>query len=543
MPYEALFDQLRDHLHAWLRRHRLHTLLIWTPRAVLAALLLAAIVAAVGRFRPLLTNAELALLTLALVVAALLLSLAAVLLRRLSLPAQARLADRRFDLQERVTTAVEIHAHTIATTPALARLQLEDTLAAADRVDLDEALPLAFNPQTVLVIFLATAMLLTAFFVNNPQTGILQGQRATAASIADQAAQLEALAEEIRQNPDLTAEQRDALLEPIEEALQQLEERAQTPEEAVEALSQAEAELRALENETGAAELQEALQSAGPALAMQSDSQALGQSMQTADVERTGTELSQLASRLPDLSEAAQNQLADNLAQAADALHGSEPQLAEALQQAADALAEGDTEGAQEGLEQAASMMTERAGETAVAQQAQSAGAQLRQGRQAIAQAAGGSEAGQQAATNEAAAGSESAQDRPNSQAQGSGQGQGQPSSSGEQGASGDSTSAGGPSQGGGHTENVFVPAPIDLSEVDGVEVELPAECRANPADCGGILSETPREFGEGGSVVPYAQVFGDYRSAANEALSADYIPLGLKGFVRDYFTSLEPGE
>ena len=81
----------------------------------------------------------------------------------------------------------------------------------------------------------------------------------------------------------------------------------------------------------------------------------------------------------------------------------------------------------------------------------------------------------------------------------------------------------------------------MDLSGFEGEDVELPAECLADPASCGGLLSENPTEFGDEQSIVPYEQVFGDYRNAANEALADDYIPLGLKGYIRDYFSSLEP--
>ena len=80
-----------------------------------------------------------------------------------------------------------------------------------------------------------------------------------------------------------------------------------------------------------------------------------------------------------------------------------------------------------------------------------------------------------------------------------------------------------------------------DLSAEPGVEIELPAECLANPENCGALVSESPTEFSDEQSLVPYDQVFGDYRNAAYEALQGDYIPLGMKIFVRDYFSSLEP--
>jgi hypothetical protein len=52
-----------------------------------------------------------------------------------------------------------------------------------------------------------------------------------------------------------------------------------------------------------------------------------------------------------------------------------------------------------------------------------------------------------------------------------------------------------------------------------------------------GQFAENPT----GNTSVPYNQVFNDYSRAANEALQQDYIPLGLRDVVRDYFTSLEP--
>ncbi len=44
-----------------------------------------------------------------------------------------------------------------------------------------------------------------------------------------------------------------------------------------------------------------------------------------------------------------------------------------------------------------------------------------------------------------------------------------------------------------------------------------------------------------GDALVPYNQVFSDYRAAANQALESGYVPLGLRDVVREYFTSLEP--
>ena len=61
--------------------------------------------------------------------------------------------------------------------------------------------------------------------------------------------------------------------------------------------------------------------------------------------------------------------------------------------------------------------------------------------------------------------------------------------------------------------------------------------------------SDAPVQQGEfaqnpaGSASVPYNQVYNDYSDAANRALESDYIPLGMRDVVRDYFSSLEPGQ
>ncbi len=189
---------------------------------------------------------------------------------------------------------------------------------------------------------------------------------------------------------------------------------------------------------------------------------------------------------------------------------------------------------AQEALRQASGTLQQRAQEAAASQQAQAAAGQLAESRQEVAQAGQPGQSGQSGQT---------AQQGGQGQGEGQGQGQGQgdgPQALG-QSEGGQQGGFGGPGPGGGSAESVFVPPFRDLSGEAGIDIELPAECRANPAACGALLSEMPTEFRPMGSTVPYAQVFGDYRNAASEALSGDYIPLGMKGFIRDYFSSLEP--
>jgi hypothetical protein len=52
---------------------------------------------------------------------------------------------------------------------------------------------------------------------------------------------------------------------------------------------------------------------------------------------------------------------------------------------------------------------------------------------------------------------------------------------------------------------------------------------------------EQPQPGATGAATVPYAEVYTSYAAAAAEAMEREYVPTGLKDYVRDYFTALEP--
>lgn len=541
------FAELTQQLKKWNGRRRLRDGLLWLPRGLLVGLMLGVAVATIARFRPLLTNEEVGLVAAGLGLMGLLLTAIVLLLRRCGLLQQARFADQQFLLKERATTAVEIHTDQIEAPAVLADLQLNDTLTAVRRVDALTLLPLQINRQDWVVILLAILLLGTAVLLPNGQTPALLKSRAIQESITEQVEALEALQEEITQNPELSDPQEEELLEPIQSALEGLEEGSLSQEEAVATLSEAEAELRTLAAENDQTSLQQSLQDAGQSLAENQNSQSLGQSLQNGDLAQAGAAAAQLADSLPTLTDEELAQLAQDLAETAVSLQDVDSELAQELAAAAQALQNGDIAAAQQALQQASGTLQERAQTNAAANQANAAANQLGEGRQDVAQAgqSGQSGQGEQAEGGGQGQGEGEGQGSGQGQGQGSGQGggsgdgsgQGQGSGSGSEQGSG----TGGSGPGGGHSENIFAPDLVDLSQFEGEEIELPAECIANPADCGGLLSETQTEFGDEQSTVPYEQVFGDYRNAANEALADDYIPLGLKGYIRDYFSSLEP--
>lgn len=546
------FEILKTQLQKWNGRRRLRDGLLWVPRGMLSGILLAAVMATIARLRPFLTNNELLIWAGVLVSAGFVLSLIAVFVPRRTLTQQAHFADRQFGLFERTVTAVEINQQQLTVPPRLAEQQLRDTLTAVEHVNTQTQLPLQIERRDWLIILLGLLLIFTAWYLDNPQATILQQQRTINETIEEQIEELEALQEEILENPALTEEQQEELTQPLESAIEQLQEGNLSQEEAVATLSEAEADLRELSAQNDQSNLQEALQTAGESLANNNNAQTLGQNLQNGNFSQASSATNQLADQLPQLSLDEQQTLAQDLAQTAQALQGTDPELAEQLNAAATALANGDTEAAQQALREASATLQQRAQQNAAAQQAQGTASSLSESRQEVAQAGQQGE-GQQGEGQQGEGQGQSGQGEGAGQGQGEGSGEGTGSGQGGEGqgegtgsgvASGEGTGSGGPGPGGGSPDTVFAPNPMELSDLiesEGVDVELPAECLANPASCGGLLSETDTEFTDEQSVVPYDQVFGDYRDSANEALADDYIPLGMKDFVRDYFSSLEP--
>lgn len=533
MNQEPAFRDLAEQLNRWENRRRLGQMFVWLPRGLLGGLLVTVAIAAVARFRPLLNNQELAYLAGGAAVLGLLVSLVSVLLQRRNLLQQARYADRQLNLRERASTAVEVEQGTLVVNPILAQQQLDDTLRAMALVDIRRALPLRLIRQDIALLLVAIALLVAAVLIPNPQADILAQQRAIEKAIAGQIEALEALQEQIQQNPDLTEEQKEELLQPLESAQEELASGDLSREGAVAVLSETEADLRELGEANSTEALRETLREAGQALADNPVSESLGEALQNGNFAAASSAMNQLADSLPSLSADELAALAEDLAATAAALQEADPELAAQLAQAAEALRNGDLAAAEQAMREAAATLQQRAQEQAAAQQAAAAAGELSQGRNEVAQA------GQQD-QGQGQPGQGQGQQSQGQQGQGDQQGQ-----QGGQEGQGDQTDqgegSGGPGPGGGHAENVYVPEYVDLTGEPGEEIELPAECIANPENCGALLSENPTEFNDEESLVPYDQVFGDYRDAAFDALDDGYVPLGLRSFIRDYFSLLEP--
>ena len=518
------FSALRAILADWDGRRRREELLRQVPLGLAGGLLGGLGVALLSRARPLFTREELAIFAIASALVALSATGLIILLRRRPLIAQAHYADRQLGLRERMTAAVEIEAGMLVVDEHLSSRQLRDALDEAAKVDAAALIPLKPRAMDWLPALTALALLVLALWLPNPQEAVLLEQRAVAEAVEQQAQAVTDLAAEIAADDTLTAEQREALLQPLETALATLEQPGISREEAVAALSGAESELRALSQELDNPSLNEALAEAGTALDGNEAAADLSAALQAGQAGQAADAAGALADSLGDLDDEARAALVEQLSAAAAAVESENAGLAEDLNRAAKALDAGDIEAAQNALGESAAALNEIEQSGVAATQATGAADQLGAAREEVAQ----SGAGQQAGTEgENAAGS----------GQGDSDSAGNTTSGGEQQGSG-----GSPSEGGGHVESVFMPQPAGLN-AQGEDLELEVRCLSDPESCGPVGGQTPsnNQGQPGGSQVPYDQVFGEYRDAAFEALDEGTIPPSLRGIIRDYFAALEP--
>jgi hypothetical protein len=211
-----------------------------------------------------------------------------------------------------------------------------------------------------------------------------------------------------------------------------------------------------------------------------------------------------------------QLELARQLAEAAEALAEADPELAEQLARAAESLQTADVEGAREALRAAAQAMGEAGARVERQEAVEGTLSELQESREAIAKASG------------SMPGSAS---RP-----GGAQGKTGSQSGGQQPGSGQQTRP-------GHHEDSGSGKPYD-DEYDPERVGTDGEAVniGREGEGGVTVGDVSIPSPEGGrSNVPYREVYGDYAEEAGAALDGSYIPLGMKQYVRDYFSSLEP--
>lgn len=605
----------------WDRRLRLRQTLLWLPLSLLPGIAVGIVLAVISRVRPFLLPRQIALITLALVLLGAVVFALAVWLRRRSAITSAQRFDVQFDLDERVSTALELGTGVIHSNDELLERQLADARDKASAIRVRDHLPLALRKRDLALVFTMTAILILLLILPNPQADALSAASAQQTAIDNAADDMRELTQDIAADPSLGTQERQLLLEQLQTAINTLEQPNISPEEAFAAVSNVEASMRdSAENlNRQSSQNQAALQQAADAL-RQAGNQPGGSNQNTSPLgamEQVQQDLSQISERAPDMNPAERAQASQALRDAMQALNETNPQAASSLEQAAQQLDQGSNP--QQQIEQAQSQMQQQAQQARqqqqtaqnlnnASQQAQQSADQINQAQQSQqsqqnqpgeqqqeqdSQSEQASQQGEQSQGQNQQQSQQNQQGQQGQQGQQSQQGQqqsqdgsSQASQSGSQNSeqsqsasnqsgegqqdsqqgsasqaqslsagnqSGDqqgtenstmSQSAQNQSQpdnnadglGEGEFEAVNVPRRIGNLPNNGTSIELEPDASNSPVR-EGDFSENPN----GQVTVPYNQVFSDYAGAANRALDSDYVPLGLRDVVRDYFTSLEP--
>ncbi len=531
--------QIAAALRAWDARTRLGESVRWLPRGLAAGLALAALLALAARLWPLLPRPDVIRLAVLLAIAGAAVALLVVWLRQRAPLDLARRYDRQLGLRERLSTALELSGGLIpAESPALAAAQRADAAHALAQVDARRRLPIRHDWRSWALAALALGAFLAAILIPNSQEEVLSGQAAVEEAVAEQIEALEALRAQALEDPTLSEEQREAVVEALDGAIETLSQRGVSREEALAALGAATQELRDL-SEQAAAERQQALQEAGEAFE-QAGAEQVAEALQQGDLAGAGQALSDLAQRVEGMSAEEAQALAEQLEAAADALEESDPALAEALREAAEALRSGDPQAAAEALEQAGQQMAEAGeGEPSVQEYAES----LEQGQAEFAESSKTGPPREGQAPQPGQQGMGEAQPAQPGQPGQPGEG---PSGSGSEQADGpDAGQVAGetprqsdaPADGGERPPEIY--APQRVGGEGGEQVEVPGQPGQGAPAQEGQFAENPT----GEASVPYSEVFPDYSEAVNQALESGYIPLGMRSLIQQYFSRLDPAQ
>ena len=436
--------------------------------------------------------------------AGLLIGAAAARLAREPLFKTAQQYDHIFNLHARVATAVELSQDPLSDA-AWKDLQLEDALHATADVNPTDGIHWHFPKFESRILLLALILVLGSWIYGQSSFQLAGNRARTQAVIGNEIEKLERLVSELEDDGQISSEDKQAILFPLQESLEKLDQ-AETLEEAVSALGEAQKAIEKL----GAQQTQafEGLQQAGENLSKEAGSPLteFGQALAEGDLQAAAESLQNfdLASMNGDQI----SDLADQLEQAGQDLAASYPQLSQALGGAANALRTADLQGAQASLAQAGNALMEAQQQAAFNQTINKVGGALDEsGGKLRGEASAGSGEFQQAGEPGDEAG-----DKPIGQD--------------------------GPSDGEGEGE---FDSGYEATRIGGdgdTDLALESPAGAEGTVIGNITAEL-NQYAQSGIID--SQTLAAIRETIQTAIENGTIPLSFQSLIRDYFSSLDP--
>ncbi len=584
-PHKNKAAELDLILARWENRYELRLLSKTVPRSLIVAAIVSLVVGVSGYLHFRLRAEQLAVISAALFAGGFLLNLVKTAIFPRSPQERARYFDIEFGLQERISTAMELMSGRLRTHPEIESRQIADALVHARQINARDSIPLDFRPRelTLMCVLLLAALLVIALPLLTGQYPVVAAPSVT---LEEPIEEVREIIETVAKDTDLGDIDRRELLNALEVALERLEEEDISEEEAFAAMSQLSAEIEEIENQLeDTIDLdQSALEAAAEALKdffPPSDNELADdeQGQPSAGLDDLSNALEEMSQQAGQMSSEEMQALAEALQEAARELAETNPELSQRLAEMAEALEEGASEDLQESLEQARQELSQEQQQQESSQNAQDMLQEQGERAQEAADGIGRQEAeqqqemsdprpgqsestesGQQRSGQESSQQSDSAQQGANqgeqqsdrnrpglgenasvsrdSRSAGAGAGEGEPSNRSLAGAAGEDQGADtdNRSRGTGEIQYEALYSPSGISGGGADEIRLRSDA-GDQTLSEGDFDDNP--LGE--SRVSYDTVFSEYQNSANRALESDYVPLGLRDVVRDYFTSLDP--
>jgi len=382
-------------LHQWDKRWRIQKILIWLPRLLLIPLGFGIALAVFARFSPIFAPHDILIITIVAIVAFMAGFLGWFFLRQRDPLVSARYFDRHFNLQERLSTALELLDGTIHGDAGLVSAQIADAQTHATEFAYKRHLALVIRRLDWAIMVGVCVILAILLILPNPNTQTIQQAQAQQQQIDQSADEVKDLIEDIANDASLDSATREELLQALQVTLETLENPNVSADEALATISDVQSLLEEKSQEAeGRSEAQrEALERALEALQnAQNPAESLAEALQNIEEElaEQNAQNEDSSSENQSGEQSGENQSqAESLRDAAEQLRENNPSVAQSLEEAAQALDENDQQAAQEALEQAQEQLAQNPNQQQneqAAQNLQEAAQQMQEQQQELAQ-------------------------------------------------------------------------------------------------------------------------------------------------------------
>ena len=444
-----------------------------------------------------------------------------------------------------------------------------------------------FAGRPAAIALLASVLLLPAMLLPNPQDLVIAQDRAVRAEAQKQAQRIDEVAKQLAAKGANANDPRTQLAQ----QLKQLAEKLRTnPGDLQSNLAQLGAVEDGVTAQLDPANEQRASALASVARALSRTATGDQQANPAGDPKVTHEDLKALASKLDTMTEAQRQAMASQLAGLQGQVSQADATAGQALKDAVSSLSQGDIAGAKAALDKLGQALQDAGDKVQVNRDLASAASNLQDARRNLANAgdqqsgqtgqagqqgsgqqgngqqgngqqgngqasgapgASGSGQGQGGSPGPASSGSGQGQGGSPGASSGSGQGQGQGQGSGSLGGGGSNAAYLGSGMSNGTAKGPTNPNRPSVLGPDLSTVYAPFDRLGKPGDPSYVAgtggdgqTQQGNQQGQGsnnGSSVPYQQVYGDFQQYALTTLDRSYVPISVKDYVRNYFSSLDP--